>query len=217
MTTVLHRSPKIDHLKKDYAIKNKAKKGIDDVDEKTKQHTIDISRKIVQIIYDHHPVNMGQGRLGSLAQGRSIEDILDGLKNIGGLSASIFDNRGAVLETVKTIKEGEFGQSITLAGAIDDIFEICREVGTVPHTAIVPLGIWGRTELLPREGVMEMTMMCGHGLLGGGHVETVLKRVKNNEITIDEAASVLSKVCVCGAFNNSLAKELIAEALNKEE
>jgi hypothetical protein len=217
MTTVLHRSTKKKHLEKDYAIKNKAAKGIDDVGPEAKNKAIDTTRVIAKIIYDHHPVNMGQGRVGCLCQGRTIGDIMEGLKNLGGLSASIFDNREAVLATLREIKKGDYGQSVTVAGSIAEIFEICREIGTEPHTAIVPLGIWGKTDLLPRKGIKELTMMCGHGLISAHYCEHLVAQVEKDELSCDEAVKELSRVCVCGAFNVTVAKDIFNYVLTKKD
>lgn len=217
MTTVLHRSTKKEHLQRDFAIKNKPAKGFDDVSPEAKDKAIEITRQIALIIYNNCPVNMGQGRVGCLCQGRSIEDILNGLKNIGGLSASIFDSKEAALKTLREIKEGEFGQSVTVAGDIQDIFEMCREVGTEPHTAIVPLGMWGNTELLPREGIKELTMMCGHSLISAAYCESLAQRVQSNELTCAEAVKELSRVCVCGAFNVTVARDIFNSLTHKEE
>lgn len=214
MTTVLHRSTKKEHLSRDFAIKNKPAKGFDDVSPEAKEKAIEITRKIAMIIHNNRPVNMGQGRVGCLCQGRSVGDIMDGLKNLGGLSASIFDNKAAALKTLREITEGDFGQSVTVAGDIGDIFEICKEIGTEPHTAIVPLGIWGKTELLPREGIKELTMMCGHGLISAYFCEHLVAQVKNNELSCDEAVKELSRVCICGAFNVTVAKDIFTHLLS---
>ena len=216
MTTVLHRSAKKEHLQRDYAIKNKAAKGIDDVSPAAKNKAIETTRVIAKIIYDHHPVNMGQARVGCLCQGRTIGEIMDGLKNLGGLSASIFDNREAVVETLREIKKGNYGQSITVAGSIAEIFDICREIGMEPHTAIVPLGIWGKTDLLPREGIKELTMMCGHGLISAHYCEHMVTQVEKDEISCDEAAKELARVCVCGAFNVTVAGDILRSLAHKE-
>jgi hypothetical protein len=213
MTTVLHRSTKKEHLEKDYVIKSKPAKGIDDTTPEAKNKAIEITRQVAQIIYNNRPVNIGQGRAGCICQGRTIADILEGLKNLGGLSASVFDNREAVLKTLKEIRDGEFGQSITVAGSIEDIFEICKEIGTEPHTAIVPLGIWGKTELLPREGIKELTMMCGHGLVSAYFCEHLVAQVENGELSCDEAVKELSRVCICGAFNVTLARDIFNKTL----
>jgi len=214
MTTVLHRSTKKEHLERDFAIKNKPAKGFDDVSPEAKEKAIEITRNIAKIIYDNCPVNMGQGRVGCLRQGRSIQDILNGLKNLGGLSASIFDNKEATLKTLREIKAADFGQSVTVAGDIQDIFEMCREIGTEPHTAIVPLGMWGKTELLPREGIRELTMMCGHSLISARYCESLVQRVASHELTCEEAAKELSRVCICGAFNVTVAKDIFASLLS---
>lgn len=215
MTTVLHRSTRKEHLEKDYVIKSKATKGIDDVSPESKRKTIEITQKIAKIIFNHHPVNMGQGRVGCLGQGKSIDEIIEGLKNLGGLSASIFDNKAAVIKALGEIKARESGQSITVAGAIEQIFDICKELGTEPHTAIVPLGIWGKTDLLPRKGIKELTMMCGHGLISAHYCEYLVEQVKNKSLTCNEAVNELSRVCICGAFNVTVAKDIFKTDLVK--
>lgn len=217
MTTVLHRPVKRSYLLQDFIIKNKATKGIDDTTPEAKAKTIEITRNIIKIIYNNHPVNMGQGRLGCLAQGRTIDNIIEGVTNIGGLSASTFDNKQSVVNALTEIKENDYGQSITVAGPLDEIFNICKEIGTEPHTAIVPLGIWGNTKLLPEQHIKDLTLMCGHGLISQNLARHVITRVNAGIITSKEGAQELAKVCICGAFNLTVALEIIEEAIKGKE
>ena len=217
MTTVLHRSSDEKHLHHDYTVKNKAMKGRDDKTPETKARALATSRKIATILHDHHPVNMGQGRAGSLAQHRTFEQLLEGMKNLGGLSACVFDNQQNFRDAIREIRDANLGQSVTVGGDVEQIFALCNELGLVPHTAIVSLGIWGKTALLPRPGVKELTMMCGHGLLGANRCEALIRAIKAGRMTPAEAAASLATGCSCGAVNPSLAETIFSELSQKEE
>ncbi|MDN5348092.1 MAG: hypothetical protein PWP65_1656 [Clostridia bacterium] len=215
MTTVLHRRGDVEFLQKDYIIKNKSTKGLDDVDEETKRQTVEKTREIIKIIAKNGPVNIGQGRLGSTGSGRTIEDILSGVTNAGGLSAAVFTNKEAVRRVLQELKERDFGQSIVVSGLIEEVFAICREIGLQPHSIILSLGIWGKKELLPRPEVLDIVMMCGHGLISPRLVESLARKVGRGKMTAEEAARELARPCICGAFNIPAAAELIANLAPK--
>ena len=94
------------------------------------------------------------------------------------------------------------------------------DVGLKPHTALLSLGFHGKKELLPEEEVLEITTMCGHGLVATHLVEEVVQKVKSGALTSEKAAMLLAQPCPCGIFNLDRCVELLNEQLDsisKEE
>jgi hypothetical protein len=112
---------------------------------------------------------------------------------------------------VKKLKEVDLGLSVTVSGYTKDVLEICRELGIKPHSINVSLGVWGRKELLPEGRILEVTTMCGHGMVNPRLVQYVLEEIRNNRMTPRAAAILLAKQCPCGVFNVERAEKLLAE------
>ena len=203
MTNLLHRQGDRDFLKKDFLIKNKTTKKFDDITPEIRKQTIEKTRELIRILWKYHPDNIGQGRIGCRAAGVSIEELLKGVENAGSLSASVFRDISTVKEILQELKEKNLGQSITVSGLIEEVFEICRQIGQEPHSILLSLGIWGKKEKLPPSEVLRITTMCGHGCVSRRLVENVTRKVKSGEITDTDAAKHIARPCSCGAVNVS--------------
>jgi heterodisulfide reductase subunit B len=78
-----------------------------------------------------------------------------------------------------------------------------------PHTVFLSLGIHGKKALLPEEQVLEMTTMCGHGMVSSLLSKAVIKKVESAEMTPEEGATLLAQPCPCGIFNTDRCQELL--------
>jgi predicted DNA-binding ribbon-helix-helix protein len=113
-------------------------------------------------------------------------------------------------EFVKELKEANLGLSVTISGLIDEIFNICKELDIKPHSINLSLGVWGKKELIPKEEILEITTMCGHGLVSPRFVEYVISEIKKGRMTPKTAARLLARQCPCGIFNVEKAEKLLA-------
>ena len=113
------------------------------------------------------------------------------------------------------LKEADIGISIVTGGLIDDIVKIAKEIGVKPHTAFLSLGIHGKKALLPEEQVLEMTTMCGHGMVSSLLSKAVMKKVESGEMTPEEGATLLAQPCPCGIFNSDRCEELLKKCQKK--
>jgi len=121
----------------------------------------------------------------------------------------VFDNKESLLKALAELKDADLGHSVVVSGIFDNVFEVCKAIGTGPHTVNMSAGIWGRTELLPERRILEITTMCGHGYVSRYLVKHLVERVKNQEIDLEDAAVELSKQCICNFFNPVRAAALI--------
>ena len=211
MTNLLHRQGEIEFLKKDFLIKNKTTKKFDDTTPERKQQTIEKTRELIRILLKYHPDNIGQGRIGCLAAGVSVDKLMQGVENAGSLSSSVFRDISTLKKILQELKEKDLGQSITVSGLIEDVFDVCQQIGQEPHSILLSLGIWGKKEKLPADKTLNVTTMCGHGCVSRRLVENMAQKVESGKVTAAEAAKAIARPCSCGAVN----VRSVAEMLDK--
>ncbi len=165
--------------------------------------------KIFDITLSEKPVNFGASIYGkNLMSGLDITEfraILD--KAVGFICC--FSDREALKSTLKKLKEANIGISIVVSGMIGEVFKMSREIGLKPHTAFLSLGIYGKKELLPDDKVLEITTMCGHGLVATKLTQAIMAKVKEGKMTSEEGAKALAQPCPCGIVNTDRCVELL--------
>ena len=146
----------------------------------------------------------------------SREEIL-ALENPVRYCSVVFDNKEALMHALAEIKEADLGHSVIVSGIFDLVFEACERMGTKPHTVNMSAGIWGRTDLLPKKKILEITTMCGHAFVSRYLVEHLINRVKKGQMTSEEAAVEMSKQCICNYFNPVRTANLIDEYIASDK
>ena len=101
------------------------------------------------------------------------------------------------------------GTSIVLSGSVDSIGQLCKKVGLKTHTVEFSGGVHGKLELLPEIPILEITTMCGHGMVANDLVREMAKQIKKGKKTVQEAALELAKPCHCGIFNPKRAQVML--------
>jgi len=127
----------------------------------------------------------------------------------GGL---VFNNKKELTSYLKGLKQRNTGKSVVVSGLFDEVNHCLKELNLSPHTVQFSLGIFGKTELLPKEEILQITTMCGHHMISPNLVEKLTSDIKNGKISLEQAVGVISKQCVCGVFNKGRACKLM-EAL----
>ena len=172
-------------------------------------------RKILDIFLSENPVNFGSSHSGkSFAAGLDPEEYSRSLDKAYAV-ACCFSSASAIKNVLVKLKEADTGISIVVSGLIEEIRKIAGDVGLKPHTALLSLGFHGKKELLPEEEVLEITTMCGHGLVATHLVEDVVQKVKSGALTSEKAAMLLAQPCPCGIFNLDRCVELLKEQLGE--
>lgn len=113
----------------------------------------------------------------------------------------VFTSRDQVIRFLQRMKELNLGLSVIVSGKLDEVFAACKEAGLTPHTVNYSIGVFGRVDLLPDEGVLAITSMCGHHMIAASLVEKLKARVKAGKLSAEEAAKRLACLCPCGIFN----------------
>ncbi len=205
MTHTLHRKGNRESLAEDYVVLVMPAKGFDFEGSQEKM------RQIWEV-FSHYKENLVN--FGNLKDGNShTTDIEAFLKVRSRIAHAVFKDRETLKRCLGELKERDFGISVVVSGLHEDIEEICKDIGLSPHTVQHSLGLHGRTERLPGEGILEITTMCGHALVSSHLVGDLLKRVEKGEISPAEAAVKLSARCECGIFNPYRAEKLIKKLL----
>lgn len=205
MTHTLHRSGSPASLDQDYVVFAIAAQGI------TSEGAAPKFRQFADIVLKYDPVNFGDMKQGNSYM-LSEEEFLQGFKE-NSIVHAVFTDKETVLECLKELKEANTGLSIVVSGLIHDTEVACKAAGTAPHTVEHSLGIHGATEKLPAQAVLDISTMCGHGMVAFSLIEHLVDEVKAGRVTLADAADELAKQCVCGVFNPVRAADIIEQLL----
>ncbi len=175
------------------------------------------TREAVRILADHNPVGLIKRRKGiplrymkNWAGGMDKKAIVKDPEPPTYVSG-VYTEKGDVEGVVRDLVEAGLGLPITISGIVEDVFEICMKTGTGPHTVMLSMETIGRTELLPDDKILEITTMCGHGLVSQHLVKHLIDRVRKRRMTAEAAGFELGKQCICNSFNHIRAAKLIEE------
>lgn len=210
MTHSLHRKPHPQLKGEDFVILCMAAQKFNDRGSGEKL------KKIFQMLHELDPDNIADDNLGGIFTGQTPESILEHMGDKAYVSVT-FSDEDKLREALKRLKEADLGMSVVVSGRFDMVFRLLTEVGLRSHTVNMSLGIFGNKKILPKEEVLEMTCMCGHGMVSSRHVETVLRKVKARKMTATEGAKDLARSCTCGIFNPHIAAQLIENHTEREQ
>jgi len=203
MTHSLHRQGTLENLRNDYVVFTMSAKGYNEVGSAAKM------QEFLRIVRRHGPANMGDMKTGNWFQVEP-EKIEANVQDTSVVHA-VFTDIDTVAAVLKELQEVDLGLSVVVSGLLGSVRETCckLDMTPAPHTVEHSLGVWGKVELLPGEEVLEVSTMCGHGMVAFGLIEEAVADVKAGRSTPEEAARTLAEPCVCGIFNPVRAAELL--------
>jgi len=199
MTHTLHRRGSRESLANDFPVLCMVAMGINNVGSKP------ALQEFFRIASRHNPANMGSVTANFIVT--PLDEVIAGAHN---LSQTVFSSKEDLMAMLKDLKEADLGISIIVSGLVDVVSECCRAAGLKRHTVEFSLGIWGKTELLPPDDVLEVTTMCGHAMISPKFVQSVVEDVRAGKMTAEAAGKSLAPQCTCGIFNPVRAGELVA-------
>ena len=183
-------------------------------------------RAFIRLALRHNPVNVGDATKGGLYRPqpnlnplahwkrdqrpdpeRLIRDI-DGHTTV----AAVFSTFGDMEAFVNDLREANLGVSINISAPMDAAKRCCREAGIRRHSVEYSLGFQGGIDRLPDKTVLEISTMCGHGMVSHNLVKKLLDWIKEGRRTTQEATKCLARFCLCGVFNMARAEELFERA-----
>ena len=210
MTHSLHRCGNRKSLEKDFVFLCTPAKGVNN------QGAVEKLIKILDIVMEVGPANIGFYGHGSIMTNISIDKVKSHFHHNYRVRCC-FDDKEKLKEVLKRVKEEDFGLSITVSGLMSELKEISKELELKPHTINVSCGVFGKVDRLPAKEVLEISTMCGHGMVSHRFVKEAMKRTQKGEMSIDEAVQQLGEPCTCGIFNPSRAHEILMNSIRKQE
>jgi hypothetical protein len=212
MTHSLHRFGNRENLDGDYVVFAMSAKGINE------KGSAQAMRTFMEMALDLDPVNAGDMKTGNIFAFTK-DEILEGIQDISIVHA-VFVEEVKVSELLERVKEADLGVSVIVSGLFDRV-QCAGETGGVrQHTMECSAGVWGQVDRLPSADVMQVTTMCGHGMVAAQLVERRARDVRSGKMTSQQVARELAKLCVCGIFNPVRAERLllaIAERQRRKE
>jgi len=214
MTHSNHRQGSRESLEKDYVVIALVSKA---VPEQKKDSHLKF-KKVLDVLAKHNPTTLMTSEYdkttGKAVRRRYIKGGKENLAYPFGVSdpyimAAVFTSKDELEKVMMDLKEADAGCSIVISGIFDNTFDICKKIGVGPHTVNMPLGIWGKTELLPNKSILEISTMCGHGNVSPHLINKTLEDVKKEKMTAEDAGILLATRCPCGIFNPERASNLI--------
>jgi hypothetical protein len=203
MSHTLHRRGTADNLSQDFIILSMTAKGFNEVGSKG------ALQEFLQILAKYQPVNMGDMKTGNEFI-VSREHMIDNVQDTSIVHA-VFTDRDTVSRILKELKEAELGVSVIVSGIVEEAHQVCQAAGIDRHTVEHSLGIRGKLSKLPEDEILEITTMCGHGMVSQHLARQMLVDIKRGKRSVSEASQMLATPCVCGVFNPKRAQRLLEE------
>lgn len=232
MTNTLHRysehyaferPPNPQPVQDDFIVFAMASRGINDDD------LVARYRAFLRLALKHNPVNMGDATKGGMLRPRqdlnpkahwkrdqrpNPEEVIAGIEGHTTVAA-VFDNYQDMKAFVDDVRSANLGISVNISAPIEDAERCCRETGITRHSVEYSLGFSGRVEKLPDSTVLELTTMCGHGMVSANFAKKMIDWSKENRRSPADLARTMARFCSCGVFNISRAERILNEARMK--
>ena len=222
MTNTLHRYGSRESMTDDYIVFAIAARGINDRGAEAKL------RRFLEAALKYDPVNLGVGSQGAMfAPSKDLNLFSTYLASrkhsvapqevIGritkpGVAGAVFDNSEAFEGFLRTVRELDLGLSVNASALVDDTRCACRAAGIAPHSVEYSLGFRGRMDRLPTRRVLELSTMCGHGMVSSNYAKKMIDMVKEGRLAPKQASRYMAKFCTCGVFNVSRSERVLEQA-----
>lgn len=234
MTNTMHRQGTVESLRQDYIIFSTTAPGFN------RKGSEDAQERFVEIMLKHQPVNVGLST-AALEMDRkpnfiweAIRERYHGRKYRDGQptletreswetalrkrddddslrSHAVFDSAGKLAAALRELKEADLGLCVNVNAVHEDTDRLAREAGIVRHSIEHSLGFHGQVERLPSPDVMELSTMCGHGMVSYNLVQKMIDLVRLDRISADRASELLSRPCTCGVFNPTRSARILTD------
>ncbi len=217
MTNTLHRSGSAESLKDDYIVFAIPARGLNDAGAAAAE------KRFLEIARRHNPINLGDASHGAAYRssksigptvhwrrdaGRDFDAVVGSVSNPTTVAA-VFDNPDHVVSFIKELKAADIGLSINISADLSKARECARKAGIERHSVEYSLGFFGQTDRLADRETLELSTMCGHGMLSFNFVRKLVERVRQGRRTPEEAAVSMARFCTCGMFNTTRACRLM--------
>jgi len=209
-------------VRDDYIVFAMSSRGLND------DNLVEKYRTFLSLALKHNPVNIGDATKGGIFRPRQdmnptahwrrdqradAEQVLAGIDGHTTVAA-VFDSYDAMKKFVAELKAANLGISINISAPMDEAERCCEAAGITRHSVEYSIGFRGRVDKLPDATTLELSTMCGHGMVSANFAKKLLEWVKENRRTPEEAARYMARFCICGVFNPTRAERIIKRACN---
>ena len=223
MTNTLHRFGTAESFRDDIIVFAICCRGKND------EGALEKLKQFLEMAIPFKPVNLGDARHGGCLRPSTemhptahwnrdmtpdLKAVVDGM-DAPTTVAAVFDNRQAAEDFFKAVKKADLGLSVNISTDVDTAEEICLNAGAPRHSVGYSLGFEGKTELLPNTQVLELSTMCGHGMVSRSMAKKMIDWVKEGRRTPAEAATYMTRFCSCGVFNPARAARVLEDSRGK--
>ncbi|HYL79326.1 MAG TPA: hypothetical protein VEU07_00855 [Candidatus Acidoferrum sp.] len=220
MTNTLHRFGDPETLRDDYIVFAIAARGINDQGAPAKL------QEFLRLALRHNPVNVGNGAKGGVFRPsqnltplahwhrtdtldfKAIAESIDSCT----VAAAVFDQLANVEALLADLKQADLGISINVSSLAETAHTCCRQAGLSRHSVGYSLGFHGDLNLLPDRHTLELSTMCGHGMVSHNFAKKMVDWVKEGRREPKQAATYMARFCTCGIFNPTRAARILEEA-----
>ena len=219
MTNTLHRYGNSESFRDDYILFALPTKGKND------DGGIEKLKTFLRICATYKPVNMGNGNFGSYQPSRNLnptahwnrdftqdyEAVINGIEKIGTVAA-VFDTKERAEAALRDVIQADLGFSINMSTSVAGAHQCCQDTGIKRHSVEYSLGFWDRHDHLPNSQVLELSTMCGHGMVSFNLAKKMLDMVREGRRNPQQAVYTLARFCPCGVYNPARALRLLEDA-----
>jgi hypothetical protein len=221
MTNTLHRYGRPEGFQDDFIVFIRSSKGRNEIGSVPKL------KAFLKAALRYRPVTIAQGREGSTVRPsrdldprvhwrRSVQDltpeqVIEGVADDRTVVA-IFDGAEAMQAFLQEVKAADWGLSVNVSGLTGAVHACAKRAGIVRHSVEYSLGFQGALDRLPERPVLELSTMCGHGMVSPNLTRKMLDWVREGRRTPEQAAAYLGRFCSCGVFNPARAVRLLEAA-----
>lgn len=221
MTNTLHRYGRPEGFQDDFIVFIRSSKGRNEIGSVPKL------KAFLKAALRYRPVTIAQGREGSTVrpsrdldprvhwrrpvQDLTPEQVIEGVADDRTVVA-IFDGAEAMQAFLQEVKAADWGLSVNVSGLTGTVHACAKRAGIVRHSVEYSLGFQGALDRLPERPVLELSTMCGHGMVSPNLTRKMLDWVREGRRTPEQAAAYLGRFCSCGVFNPARAVRLLEAA-----
>jgi hypothetical protein len=219
VTNTLHRYGNAESFRDDYILFAIPCKGKND------EGAIEKLKTFLRICQKHRPANMGNGDCGSYKPSPKMnptqhwardanpdfENVIEGVHKVG-TCAAVFGSREQAEACLRDVVAADLGLSINMSTLVEGAHNAAECCGIHRHSVEYSLGFADPHDHLPNSQVLELSTMCGHGMVSFNFARKMLDMVREGRRTPDQAVTTLARFCPCGVYNPARAKRILEEA-----
>jgi len=205
MTHTLHREGTLENLREDFVVFTMSAKTVNAKGSGEKM------RRFFEILEKYNGVNYGDMKTGNILNSDR-DTIHDGIRDTS-IVHFVFTDKAVVGKVLDELEGAQLGTSVIVSGLVEETDRLCKQAGLRMHTVEFSGGVHGKLGLLPEKPVLEITTMCGHGMVASNLVREMVRQIKKGKKSLEEAGLELAKPCQCGVFNPKRAEALLEKFL----